>query len=277
MALARLTTSPALRCRSASSGEGCAGENATDDCRMGSTPHPGPPRRCRRVRPGGGPRHQRLRRRTGRRARRRGPSSGGGGGAGGGAVTVTVAGLGGSGVGGGAAGLAATGGGAGGRRAPAGLGTGRAAGSEGAAADDAGHHGAVAFAVGQPAVRQPHHVIAAGKQRREPRIRGDAGVDDPTVTPAPVEYCQACATLSIALPGAGWATSGSAITTGFDTRHVLAHLLARPGRPVRRQRARIDHRRGDGQRGRRGEHLGAQQRRRAQRAAASCRSRISDT
>jgi hypothetical protein len=52
-----------------------------------------------------------------------------------------------------------------------------------------------------------------------------------TVTPAPVEYCQAWGTLSIALPGAGWPRSGSAITTGFTHATFWRISSVGPGGP----------------------------------------------
>ena len=48
-----------------------------------------------------------------------------------------------------------------------------------------------------------------------------------TLTPAPVEYCQAALTSSMALPGGGWPTSGSAITTGVT--HALFCFISSVG------------------------------------------------
>src|SRR5271166_3523913 len=123
IALARLTTSPALRCRAASSAEGWAGENATEDCRIVINAASGAMPTMPSGAPGGRPPTNGWAP-VGSSGPAAGASSGGGGG-GGGAVTVTVAGLGGSEVG---AGLAGTAGGGGGAPAPAGLGAGRAAG-----------------------------------------------------------------------------------------------------------------------------------------------------
>jgi hypothetical protein len=53
-----------------------------------------------------------------------------------------------------------------------------------------------------------------------------------TVTPAPVEYCHAWVTLSIALPGGGWTTSGSAITTGLMHASLWRISWLGPGGPA---------------------------------------------
>ena len=45
-----------------------------------------------------------------------------------------------------------------------------------------------------------------------------------TVTPAPVEYCQACSMLSMVLPGSGCATLGSPTTTGVT--HALVWRIS---------------------------------------------------
>ena len=44
--------------------------------------------------------------------------------------------------------------------------------------DDAGDHRAVVIAIEQSPVGKPLNVVAAGEQRRKPRVRGDTGVDD---------------------------------------------------------------------------------------------------
>jgi hypothetical protein len=48
-----------------------------------------------------------------------------------------------------------------------------------------------------------------------------------TLTPAPVEYCHACLMSSMALPGGGWPTSGSPMTTGVT--HALFCFISSVG------------------------------------------------
>jgi hypothetical protein len=52
-----------------------------------------------------------------------------------------------------------------------------------------------------------------------------------TVTPAPVEYCQAWVTSSMALPGGGCPTSGSPMTTGAAHSEFCFISSSGPGGP----------------------------------------------
>ena len=93
-------------------------------------------------------------------------------------MTVTVLGFGGAGGGVVGNGDAGTSGGGGGASIPGGIGGGLARGVGRLRRDDRRDDGAVRIAVEQTAVLVAHHVVAAGEQRGEPRIRGDAGVDE---------------------------------------------------------------------------------------------------
>ena len=95
-------------------------------------------------------------------------------------MTVTVLGLGGAGGGVVGNGDASTsGGGGGGGPALAGIGGGLASGSDGCAAMIEATTVPWRVAVEQPAVLITHHVVAAGEQCGQPRIGGDAGIDEP--------------------------------------------------------------------------------------------------
>ena len=125
--------------------------------------------------------------------------------------------------------------------------------------DDRRDDGAVRVAVEQAAVLIAHHIISAGKQRGESRIRGDAGVDEPYrharaggVFPRLGDIKHDVARRRLGDIGI---RDGQRVGAGV----LLLHLLVGTGRIVRRQGRRVDAGRVDGHRSRRHHHVGAEQ------------------
>ena len=108
--------------------------------------------------------------------------------------------------------------------------------------DDRGDDGAVGIAVEQAAVLIAHHVVAAGEQRGESRIRGDAGVDEPDRHPRAGGVLPRLGDVQhdVARRGLGDVRDRHGQRVGAGV--LLLHLLVGTGRIVRRQRARGRHR-----------------------------------
>ena len=264
-ARASVAISPALRrISSLSPGCGLAGPNADEDWRTEISAASGATPTTPSGLPGGGPGTGGTSPPPGPAAGATGSSGGGavrlgGGGGGGGAVTVTVLGFGGA------------GGGVVGKRRRRDFGRGwrradtrrhrrRLRGRVGRLRrDDRGDDGAVRIAVEQAAVLVAHHVVAAGEQRGESRVRGDAGVDESDRHPRAGGVLPRLGDVQhdVARRGLGDVRGrhGQRVGTGV----LLLHLLVGTGRIVRRQRGGVDAGRLDGHCRRGHHHVGAKQ------------------